>query len=157
MSLLPCLLPAADRVTGAPPGRFGDPLVDVYLEFLVARVRPNSVLAAWFDLKVFFAVVGKPVVAVTPADVFGFITAQRTGAASLPVAGMVPVRDDTAGVSLRTVHRRLSSISGLYGYLTARGDVPANPVPRGLPTRRGRTRPRQGVPLVRAPAPCHGS
>ena len=131
--------------------------MDVYLEFLVARVRPNSVLAAWFDLKVFFAVVGKPVVAVTPADVFGFITAQRTGAASLPVAGMVPVRDDTAGVSLRTVHRRLSSISGLYGYLTARGDVPANPVPRGLPTRRGRTRPRQGVPLVRAPAPCHGS
>lgn len=45
MSLLPCLLPAVDRVTGAPPGRFGDPLVDAYLEFLVARVRPNSVLA----------------------------------------------------------------------------------------------------------------
>lgn len=75
MSLLPCLLPAADRVTGAPPGRFGDPLVHAYLKFLVARVRPNSVLAAWFELKVFFSVIGKPVVAVTPADVFGFITA----------------------------------------------------------------------------------
>ena len=106
MSSLPCLLPASDRVTGVPPGRFGDPLVDAYLEFLVARVRPNSVLAAWYDLTVFFAVVGKPVVAVTPADVFGFITAQRTGAVSLPVAGLVPVRDEPAGVSLRTVHRR---------------------------------------------------
>jgi site-specific recombinase XerD len=29
--------------------------------------------------------------------------------------------------------------------------VPANPVPRGLPTRRERLRPRQGVPLVRSP------
>jgi integrase len=34
--------------------------------------------------------------------------------------------------------------------LQARGDVPANPVPRGLPTRRERSGPRQGVPLVRA-------
>ena len=152
MSLVfPCLLPVADRVAGSPPGRFGDPLVDAYLEFLVARVRPNSVLAAWYDLAVFFAVVGKPVVAVTAKDVFGFITAQRTGAGSLPVAGVAPVRDELAGVSLRTVHRRLSTISGLYGYLTARGDVPTNPVPRGLPTRRERNRPRQGVPLVRAP------
>ena len=152
MSLvLPCLFPVADRVAGSPPGLFGDLLVDSYLEFLVARVRPNSVLAAWYDLRVFFAVVGKPVVAVTPADVFGFITAQRTGTGSLPVAGVVPVRDEPAGVSLRTVHRRLSTISGLYGYLVARGDVAANPVPKGLPTRRERNRPRQGVPLVRAP------
>lgn len=151
MSLLPCLLPAADRVTGAPPGSFGDPLLDAYLEFLVARVRPNSVLAAWYDLKVFFGVVGKPVVAVTPADVFGFITAQRAGAATLPAAGVVQVRDDAVGVSLRTVHRRLSTISGFYGFLAARGDVSVSPVPRGLPTRRERTRPRQGVPLVRAP------
>jgi len=60
MSLLPCLFPVVDRVTGAPPGRFGDPLLDAYLEFLAARVRPNSVLAAWYDLKVFFGVVGKP-------------------------------------------------------------------------------------------------
>src|SRR5664280_3582128 len=41
MSLLPCLLPAADRVTGAPPGRFGDPLVDAYLEFLVGQGAPE--------------------------------------------------------------------------------------------------------------------
>jgi hypothetical protein len=52
-----------------------------------------------------------------------------------------------AGVSARTVRRRLSSVSGLYGFLHARGNVTANPVPRGLPTRRERQRPRQGVPL----------
>jgi integrase/recombinase XerD len=50
---------------------------------------------------------------------------------------------------MRTVRRRLSSVSGLYGFLHARGDVPTNPVPRGLPTRRERQRPHQGVPLVR--------
>jgi integrase/recombinase XerD len=33
--------------------------------------------------------------------------------------------------------------------LHARGDVPANPVPRGFPTRRERSRPGQGVPLGR--------
>jgi len=39
-------------------------------------------------------------------------------------------------------------MSGLYAFLHARGDVPANPVPRGLPTRRERQQLRQGVPLV---------
>ena len=42
-------------------------------------------------------------------------------------------------------------MSGLYGFLHARGDVSVNPVPRGLPTRRERQRPGQGVPLVRVP------
>jgi hypothetical protein len=52
-------------------------------------------------------------------------------------------------VSVGTVRRRLSTVSGFYAFLHARGDVLANPVPRGLPTRRERSRPRQGVPLVR--------
>jgi site-specific recombinase XerD len=53
-------------------------------------------------------------------------------------------------LSARTIARRLSSISGLYAYLLARGDTPlaSNPVPRGLSTRRGGGR-RQLVPLVR--------
>jgi integrase len=42
-------------------------------------------------------------------------------------------------------------MSGLFAFLHARGDVTANPVPRGLPTRRERQRPRQGVSLVRTP------
>jgi site-specific recombinase XerC len=53
------------------------------------------------------------------------------------------------GLSARTLRRRLSSVSGLFGYLHARGDVTVNPVPRGLPTRREKHRPHQGVPLVR--------
>ena len=59
--------------------RVGVPLADVYLEFLGGRCRPNTVLAAAYDLKVFFTVVGKPPDQVRPADVLAFITAQRTG------------------------------------------------------------------------------
>jgi site-specific recombinase XerC len=60
-----------------------------------------------------------------------------------------PVDHDEAAVSLRTVRRRLSRVSGLCSFLHARAEMPANPVPRGLPTRRERQRPHQGVPLVR--------
>jgi integrase/recombinase XerD len=147
-SVPPCLIPSAKAHR---PGGFGDPLVDAYLEFLSGRCRPNSVLAAWFDLRVFFRVVGKPVSAVTATDVLGFIAAQRHGFSSLPDPLLGPVSDDVSGVSLRTVRRRVSTVSGLFGFLTVRGDVASNPVPRGLPTRRERGRPGQGVPLVRAP------
>jgi integrase len=131
--------------------RVGVPLADVYLEFLGGRCRPNTVLAAAYDLKVFFTVVGKPPPEVTAGDVLGFITAQRTGRAGGHVVLQPPGRDrEAAGVSAATVRRRLSIVSGFFAFLQARGDVPANPVPRGLPTRRERSRPRQGVPLVRA-------
>ncbi len=95
--------------------RLGDPLLDAYLEFVEARCRPNSVLAAGFDLQVFFTVVPKPPAQVTSADVLGFITAQRAGSATAtPVTAIV---DGAAGaVSARTVRRRLSSVSGLFGY-----------------------------------------
>ena len=73
------------------------------------------------------------------------MTAQRAGGRGrLQVAA-----EDAGGVSARTLRRRLSSVSGLYPFLQARGDVAANPVPRGLPTRRERQRPRPGVPLVK--------
>jgi len=127
--------------------RLGVPLLDEYLEFLGGRCRPNTVLAVGFDLKVFFTVVGKPPRRVRGADVLAFMTAQYAGGdGRLQVA-----RDGAGGVSARTLRRRLSSVSGLYGFLLARGDVNVNPVPRGLPTRRERQRPRQGVPLVRSP------
>lgn len=152
MELMPCVIPPAlpDPIHG---GSLGDPLLDAYVEFVAARSRSNTVLATWFDLKVFFTVVDKPVAEVVPADVLGFITAQRTGAAQVgePAGSPVLVAEEAAGVSLRTVRRRLSTISGLYAFLAARGDVQVNPVPRGLPTRRQRARPNQGVPLVRAP------
>jgi site-specific recombinase XerD len=129
--------------------RLGEPLLDGYLEFVAARCRPNTVLAVAFDLKVFFGVVGKAPAEVTAADVLGFITAQRSGA-SRPTA-VALIDGDDGGLSARTVRRRLSSVSGLFGFLQACGDVRSNPVPRGLPTRRERTRPRQGVPLLRSP------
>jgi hypothetical protein len=129
--------------------RVGVPLADVYLEFLGGRCRPNTVLAAAYDLKVFFSVVGKPPGQVRPGDVLAFITAQRAGGAA--GHGVLQTVDpEDAGVSAATVRRRLSIVSGFFSFLQARGDVEANPVPRGLPTRRERSRPRQGVPLVRA-------
>jgi Phage integrase, N-terminal SAM-like domain len=127
--------------------RLGVGLLDEYLEFLAGRCRPNTVLAVAYDLKVFFTVAGKPPRRVRPVDVLAFMTAQRAGGQGrLQVAG-----DGAGGVSARTLRRRLSSVSGLYGFLHARGDVMVNPVPRGLPTRRERQRPGQGVPLVRVP------
>jgi integrase/recombinase XerD len=127
--------------------RLGVSLLDEYLDFLAGRCRPNTVLAVAYDLQVFFAVVAKSPRRVRPVDVLAFMTAQRAGGdGRLQVAGA-----SSGGVSARTLRRRLSSVSGLYGFLLARGDVVANPVPRGLPTRRERQRPRQGVPLVRTP------
>jgi site-specific recombinase XerC len=126
--------------------RFGVAVLDAYLEFLAMRSRPNTVAAVAYDLKVFFTAVGKPPRRVVAAEVLAFVTGQCAGgpARRVQVAGV-------GGVSARTVRRRLSSVSGLFAFLHARGDVAANPVPRGLPTRRERQRPRQGVPLVRTP------
>jgi len=136
--------------SGGLVARVGVPLADVYLEFLGGRCRPNTVRAAASDLKVFFTVVSKPPEQVQPADVLAFITAQRTGrVGGRGVLQPVDLGREPGGVSGVTVRRRLSIVSGFFAFLQARGDVPANPVPRGLPTRRERSRPRQGVPLVR--------
>ena len=143
-------LVCSDR-SGALVARTGVPLADVYLEFLGGRCRPNTVRAAAYDLKVFFSVVGRPPDQVRPADVLAFITAQRTGqAGGRGVLQPVKRGAEPGGVSAATVRRRLSIVSGFFAFLQARGDVAANPVPRGLPTRRERSRPGQGVPLVRA-------
>ncbi len=129
----------------------GHPLLDAYLEFVAARARPNTLLATGYDLKVFFSVIAKDPTEVNSADVLAFITAQRA-----PRRGPTVVRleDGEAGMSARTIKRRLASISGLFGYLISRGDagVSANPVPRGLATRGRKGRPGvRGVPLIRAP------
>src|ERR1017187_3034815 len=127
--------------------RLGVSLLDEYLEFLAGRCRPNTGLAVAYDLKGFFPVVRKLPVPGRAVDVLAFMAAQRAGGdGRLQVVGA-----GGGGVSARTLRRRLSSVSGLYGFLQARGDVSVNPVPRGLPTRRERQRPGQGVPLVRVP------
>jgi len=122
----------------------GDGLLDEYVAFVAARCRLNTMLAVFFDLRVFFRVVGKPVVEVSTGDVFDFVTAQRQ-----PRHGNVIRLDDgEAGMAASTIKRRLASVSGLFAYLTARGLVEVIPVPRGLAARRPGAR---GVPLIRAP------
>lgn len=147
----PCLIRHRGDAEGAAI-RLGEPLLDDYLVFVKARVRRNTWLATAYDLKVFFTVVGKPPEAVTTADVLAFVRAQRQ-----PRRGSTVVRleDGEQGLTARTIKRRLSTVSGLFAYLIARGDtgVQANPVPRGLVTRRahGGSDRRGSVPLIRAP------
>src|SRR5215467_14258656 len=147
MSSFPCLV---RTVSGSGRVRYalGHRLVDRYLEFVAGRCRPNTLRAVAFDLKVFFAVVAKDPVQVTAADVFDFLAGQRGD------RSVVRLADRESGLSARTIARRLSSVSGLYAYLVARGDTPVqvSPVPRGLGTRRqgGAARSRL-VPLVRVP------
>ena len=100
----------------------------------------------------FFTIVAKPPAEVKTADVLAFITTQRA-----PRRGggkVVRLADGQAGLSARTIKRRLSSVSGLFSYLVARSDVgvAANPVPRGLTTRRPQSTTRtRGAPLIRTP------
>lgn len=150
MTWKPCVVEKVNE-GGTAELSIGHPVVDDYLVFVGARARRNTALAVAFDLKVFFSVVAKEPEAVTTADVFAFLKAQRAPRRGPKVARL---EDGEAGLAARTIKRRLSSVSGLFAYLLARGDtgVLANPVPRGLATRRANARPgARGVPLVRAP------
>lgn len=125
--------------------------IDDYLQFVGARCRPNTWLASAYDLLVFFATVRKEPAEVTTADVFSFLQLQR---APRRDPKLIRLEDGEAGLAVRTIKRRLASVSGLFAYLVARGDagVTANPVPRGLATRRAAARPgKRGVPLLRTP------
>jgi len=147
MSSFPCFARFASA-SGQVRYRLGDRLADRYLEFVAGRCRPNTLRAVAFDLKAFFAVTGQDPVAVTAADVFEFLAHQRGDRT------VVRLADRESGLSARTIARRLSSVSGLYAYLVARGDTPVrvNPVPRGLMTRRqGGTMRSRTAPLVRVP------
>src|SRR6202008_2398869 len=128
--------------------RLGEDLADRYLEFVAGRCRPNTLRAGAVDPKTFFPVTGKDPAEIAAADVFEFLAHQRGDRT------VVRLADRESGLSARTISRRLSSVSGLYAYLVARGDTPvrANPVPRGLATRRqGGSRRSRTAPLVRVP------
>ena len=128
--------------------RLGNELLDDYLRFVAARCRLNTVLATGFDLKVFFTFVGKDPTQVSTADVLDFIADQRA-----PRRGrnVVRLEDRELGLSARTVQRRLATLSGLFGYLTARGIMASNPVPTGLTARTPGSRGGARVPLIRTP------
>jgi len=126
MTFVPCL---ERRVEGSElvAVSLGHPLVDDYLEFVGARGAVSTWLATAYDLKVFFAVVGKEPAEVTAADVFAFLAAQRTPRRG---EGVVRIEDGEAGLAARTIARRLSSVAGLFSYLLARGDAAKVPVPK---------------------------
>ena len=146
-------VPSMDRVLDGSELRsitLGHPLVDAYLEFVGARGAVNTWLATAYDLKVFFEVVGgKDPAEVSAADVFAFLGQQRTPR----LENVVRIEDGEAGLSARTIARRLSSVAGLFEYLIVRGDagVERNPVPRGLAGRRAGQCGRGGVRMVRRP------
>lgn len=143
---MPCLVRRRLGESGVEV-RLGHEQLDDYLRFVAARCRPNSVLAAGFDLKVFFTAVAKQPAEVSTTDVLEFIAAQRA-----PRRGnVIRLEDREVGLSARTIRRRLATLSGLFGYLLACGIVESNPVPRGLATRTTSGRRRAGVPLVRTP------
>ncbi|HWO64205.1 MAG TPA: tyrosine-type recombinase/integrase [Umezawaea sp.] len=121
--------------------------MDDYLAFVGARARVNTWLATAYDLKVFFTVVGKEPAQVTAPDVFTFLKAQRA-----PRLGerVVRLEDGESGLAARTIARRLSSVSGLFAYLSARGDVGVVRNPVSVQSGAGPAR-RGGVPLVRTP------
>ncbi len=146
---IPCLL-RSTRASGEVSVRVGHELVDEYLRFLSGRARPNTVLAAGYDLKVFFAWSRKEPATVSTRDVVNFVAAQRRPPRTSKVVRLV---DGEGGLSARTVARRLSTLSGFYAYLLAVGDVgvTTNPVPRGLATRNARRNNGRAAPLVRRP------
>ncbi|MDA8046542.1 MAG: tyrosine-type recombinase/integrase [Actinomycetota bacterium] len=145
MTTFPVLVRACSP-SGEARYSLGHRIVDLYLEFVAGRVRPNTLRAVAFDLKTFFTVVAKDPLEVAAADIFEFLADQRGD------RRVVRLSDGESGMSARTIARRLSSVSGFYSYVVARGDtsLATNPVPRGLSTRRqgGRSR---SIPLVRVP------
>jgi integrase/recombinase XerD len=130
-----------------PSGRvsLGHPLVDEYLELVRARARRNTLLAAAYDLKVFFETVGRDPLEVSVADLLSFVKAQRRGSSSV-----VRISDGSSGRALSTIKRRLSTLSGFYAYLVATDRLERSPVLPGLATRASVRRGRRGVPLVRS-------
>ena len=114
--------------------RLGHPLLDDYLEFLGPGrgrtpggrgLRPEGVLHCG----------RQGAAAVITADVFAFIKAQRAPRRGPGWCGW----DGEAGLSVRTVKRRLASVSGLFAYLVTRGDAacgqPGAPRDGGAPGR----------------------
>jgi len=87
-----------------------------------------------FDLKPFFAVVGKDPAAVAAADAFDFLADQRGDRTVIRLA------DQESGLSARTIARRLSSVSGLAHRLVAEGEPLGDPsrLPASCPGRRAR-------------------
>ena len=126
--------------------RFGRPRVDDYLELVLARAQRNTLLAAAYDLKVFFSVLGKDPLEVETANLYAFVKAQRQGP---PLSKVVRLADGSAGLELSTIQGRLSTVSGFYAYLVATEWLDRSPIARGAATRTSRGRRRRPTAIVR--------
>lgn len=149
MNQFPCLIR-----TSTPSGEvryaLGDPRVDSYLAFVAGRSHPNTLRAVAHDLKTFFTVIDRDPVEVVPADVFNFVADQRGDRT------VVRISDGESGSSARTIARRLSSISGFYAYLVARGDTPVTLRNLRLLRHRSPVRTRPPPPTRPRPGPPPG-
>ena len=83
----PCLIRSRGP-SGEPVVRVGVPLLDDYLEFLEGRCRPNTVLAAAYDLRVFFGVVDKPAAARRGRLTAGSAAVRTSASVCRPRAGL---------------------------------------------------------------------
>ena len=110
------------EVVVGPSGRAE--VLDRYVEFVAGRCRPNTVIATVSDLRAFFAVIDKEPSAVTSADVFEFIAAQRRGRGD---GRVVRLTDGESGLAARTIRRRLAVMSGLFNWLVLCGEMSTNP------------------------------
>ena len=142
ISVLAAMVTALALATAAAPG----PPVGM------APVRPATVVAHQFSPFIAYAtfgwlptgyklLVGGTTRGVRPADVLAFITAQRTGGRAAWRAAAGGSDRACRCVEPRRCAGACRSCRGSSRILQARGDVAANPVPRGLPTRRERSRP----------------
>ena len=123
----------------------GHPLVDEYLEFCRVSLPAEHGPGDRVDLKTFFATVAKAPTRVTSSDVCWRSSGRRARPAGrwCGWTGRAGCRRGRSGGECR----RCRGSTPIWW----RGDtsVTRNPVPWGLMTRRERSPPRQGVPLVR--------
>ena len=150
-------VPHLVRESQGPSGelnRVGHPLLDAYLELITARAHPNTVLAQAYDLKVFFLVLQKDPAEVTHADVLESIKAQRQ-----PRLGdkVVRIEDGEAGLSARTIKRRLATITSLYDYLIVRGGHRCGAQPGAARARRAPARPKVDTGRAVDPGTAHAA
>ena len=123
----PCVI-RSQGPAGDPVVRLGLPLLDDYLEFLAGRCRPNTVLAAALRPEGVLHRRGQA----AEAGPRGRRAGVHDRAAHRPhrsatAAGRTRSTVRRSGCRARTVRRRLSSVSGLFAFLQARGDVEREP------------------------------
>lgn len=126
------------------------PQVDCFLEMIRASFSYNTWINYAHDLKIFLNVIDKSVLDVTAADIFYFIRQQQKSPNRRRPQNVISFEEGTRGLSQATIRRRLSTISSFYDYLVLKGELEANPEPRGQAIRQW-TRPRKSRRFLRSP------